>query len=260
MRLLIVEDADDVCDAIAESLTRVGHVCDRARTLDDARQFLAVQPFDLMILDINLPDGSGFDLLREIRTRGETLAVIMLTARLGVDDRIDALDAGADDYLVKPFDVRELEARVRAVARRRHGETDAMLQAGDVCFNTATRQVTVAGRPCELTRREQSLLEILLSSRGRVIAKDELHSRLFGLDEDTGLNAVELYVARLRKKLASETLEIRTLWTQGQVKLSQGSGKIGIQLTDARFKHGLIFNPVRFKQALLLAFGKADFQ
>jgi two-component system response regulator TctD len=211
VRLLIVEDAEDVCEAIAESLTRVGHVCDKARTLDDARQFLAVQPFDLMVLDINLPDGSGYDLLKEVRARGDTLAVIMLTARLGVDDRVDALDAGADDYLVKPFDIRELEARLRAVARRRHGETDAVLQAGDVCFNTATRQVTVAGEPCELTRREQAVLEILLSSRGRVIAKDELHARLFGLDEEAGMNAVELYVARLRKKLPSAKLEIRTL-------------------------------------------------
>lgn len=211
MRLLIVEDAEDVCDAIGESLTRVGHVCDKARTLDDARQFLAVQPFDLIVLDINLPDGSGYDLLKEIRAAGKTLAVIMLTARLGVDDRVDALDAGADDYLVKPFDIRELEARLRAVARRRHGETDAMLHAGDVCFNTATREITVAGKPCGLTRREQALLEILLSSRGRVIAKDELHSRLFGLDEEAGLAAVELYVGRLRKKLPSTTLEIRTL-------------------------------------------------
>ncbi len=211
MRLLIVEDADDVCDAIVESLTRIGHVCDSARTLADARQLLAVQPFDLVVLDINLPDGFGHDLLREVRTRGDPLAVIMLTARLGVDDRIEALDAGADDYLVKPFDIRELEARVRAVARRRHGETDAVLEAGDVSFNTATRQITVAGAPCELTRREQALLEILLSSRGRVIAKEELHSRLFGLQEEAGLNAVELYVARLRKKLPSERLQIRTL-------------------------------------------------
>lgn len=211
MRLLIVEDAEDVCDAIAESLSRLGHVCDKARTLADARQLIGVQPFDLMILDINLPDGSGYDLLKEIRARGETLAVIMLTARLGVDDRVDALDAGADDYLVKPFDIRELEARLRAVARRRHGETDAILEAGDIRFNTATRQVTVGEQVCDLTRREQSLLEILLSSRGRVIAKEELHSRLFGLEEEAGLNAVELYIARLRKKLPSASLEIRTL-------------------------------------------------
>lgn len=225
MRLLIVEDAEDVCEAIAESLTRVGHVCDKARTLGDARQFLAVQPFDLVILDINLPDGSGYDLLKEMRARGETLAVIMLTARLGVDDRVDALDAGADDYLVKPFDTRELEARLRAVTRRRHGETDAILQAGDVCFNTATRRVTVAGQPCELTRREQALLEILLSSRGRVIAKEELHGRLFGLDEETGMNAVELYVARLRKKLPSSSLEIRTLRGLGYQAFVSGTAR-----------------------------------
>jgi two-component system response regulator TctD len=223
VRLLIVEDAEDVCDAIAESLSRLGHVCDKARTLDDARQLLGVQPFDLMVLDINLPDGSGYDLLKEVRSRGEGLAVIMLTARLGVDDRVDALDAGADDYLVKPFDIRELEARLRAVARRRHGETDAVLESGDIRFNTATRQVTVSGEPCDLTRREQALLEILLSSRGRVIAKEELHSRLFGLEEEAGLNAVELYVARLRKKLAAATLEIRTLRGLGYQAFQPGS-------------------------------------
>jgi len=225
VRLLIVEDAEDVCDAIAESLSRLGHVCDKARTLADARQFLGVQPFDLMILDINLPDGSGYDLLKEIRARGETLAVIMLTARLGVDDRVDALDAGADDYLVKPFDIRELEARLRAVARRRHGETDAILEAGDIRFNTATRQVTVGDRVCDLTRREQSLLEILLSSRGRVIAKEELHSRLFGLEEEAGLNAVELYIARLRKKLPSASLEIRTLRGLGYQAFVSGTAR-----------------------------------
>lgn len=223
MRLLIVEDAEDVSDAIAQSLSRTGHACDTAATLADARQLLAVEPFDIMILDINLPDGSGFDLLRELRGRGVELPVIMLTARMGVDDRVDALDAGADDYLVKPFDIRELEARLRAVTRRRHGETDSVLEAGDIRFNMATRQVTVGETPLELTRREQSLLEILLSSRGRVIAKEELHSRLFGLQEEAGLNAIELYVARLRKKIPSTSLEIRTLRGIGYQAFVTGS-------------------------------------
>jgi two-component system response regulator TctD len=211
VRLLVVEDAGDVADAIAARLSRHGHVCDKAGTLDEARQLIAVQSFDLVILDINLPDGSGFDLVRELRRSGNDTSVLVLSARMGVDDRIDALDFGADDYLVKPFDLRELEARVRAVARRRHGEADAILEAGDICFNTATRQVTVGGNACELTRREQALLEILLNAKGRVIAKEDLHSRLFGLDEETGLNAVEVYVARLRKKIPTASLEIRTL-------------------------------------------------
>ena len=211
MRLLIVEDAEDVCDAIAASMARLGHATDTAHTIADAEAFLAVQPYDVMILDINLPDGEGFGLLRKVRAGGRDMPVIMLTARMGVDDRVDALDAGADDYLVKPFDMRELEARLRAVHRRRHGESACVLEAGDVRFNTATREVTVGGEARELTRRELSLLEILLSAKGRVIAKEELHSRLFGMTEEAGLNAVELYVARLRRKLGEGKLEIRTL-------------------------------------------------
>jgi len=211
MRLLVVEDAEDVADAIAGQLSRLGHVCDKASTIGDARQLIGVPAYDLVILDINLPDGSGFSLLKEIRGRKGSLPVLMLTARLGVDDRVEALDAGADDYLVKPFDFRELEARIRAILRRGHGESDAILEAGNIRFNTATREVTVGGEICELTRREQTLLEILLVSRGRVIAKEDLHSRLFGLEEDAGMNALELYVARLRKKIPAKALTIKTL-------------------------------------------------
>lgn len=227
MRLLIVDDAEDVCEAIAVSLSRLGHACDKAHRLEEARSFLAVQDFDAMVLDINLPDGSGYDLLRSLRQTGNAMPVIMLTARLGVDDRVDALDAGADDYLVKPFDMRELEARLRAIARRRHGASDAVLEAGDVSFNTATRQVSVAGQPCELTRREQALLEILLSAKGRVIAKEELHSRLFDLEEEAGLNAVELYIGRLRKKIGHGTLQIRTLRGLGYQIMAQAENQHG---------------------------------
>ena len=223
MRLLVVEDAEDVADAIASRMGRLGHACDKAGTLADARMMIGTEPYDLVILDINLPDGEGFDLLKEIRGRKPPLPVLMLTARMGVDDRIGALDAGADDYLVKPFDFRELEARIRAILRRLTGERDAVLEAGGVRFNTATREVTVAGRACELTRREQSLLEILLMAKGRVIGKEELHARLFGLDEETNLNAVELYVARLRKKIPPDCLTIRTLRGIGYQAVAQTS-------------------------------------
>lgn len=211
MRLMVVDDADDVAEAIIDRLASLGHVCDRVATLSDARHLLGIEPYDLVILDINLPDGNGLDFLRSLRAARNPLPVLMLTAKLGVDDRVEALDAGADDYVVKPFDFRELEARVRAILRRRHGSQDALLEAGAIRFNTATREVTVGGVACELTRREQSLLEILLTSRGKVIPKEELHGRLFTLDDDVGMNAVELYVARLRKKIPPPSLTIRSL-------------------------------------------------
>ncbi len=224
MRVLVVEDAEDVCEAIMHSLKRAGHTCDAAGTLEDSRAFVAVQEFDAIVLDMNLPDGSGYDLLKEIRSAGGDVAVLMLTARFGIDDRVDALDAGADDYLVKPFDMRELEARLRAVIRRRYSETDAVLAAGDVTLNTATREVTVGGRACDLTRRELSLLELLITARGRVIPKEEIHSRLFAMNEDTNLNAVELYVARLRRKIGDSSLTIRTLRGLGyQAVVAEGA-------------------------------------
>jgi two-component system response regulator TctD len=211
LRLLIVEDAEDVADAIAARMERSGHVCDTAGTVADARQLLKLEPYDLAIVDINLPDGTGFGLLQELRAAKNRLPVLVLTARMGVDDRVQALDTGADDYLVKPFDFRELEARVRAIARRGKGDTDPVLEAGPIRFNTRTREITIDGSPCELTRREQTLLEILIGAKGRVIGKEELHARLFGLEEEAGLNAVELYVARLRKKLGGSQFVIRTL-------------------------------------------------
>jgi two-component system response regulator TctD len=212
MRLLLVEDTQDVAEAIATSFARRGDAIDHAATAAAARDALAVQSYDVVILDINLPDGDGTDLLRELRRARDATPVLMLTARIAVDDRVAALDGGADDYLVKPFDLRELEARVRALARRRAPERDGVIAYGDLSFDPAGQTLHLNGAPVALSQREFSLLEALLASRGRVMSKERIFERMFSFnEEEVGLNAIEIYVSRLRRKLEGSRVSIRTL-------------------------------------------------
>jgi len=212
VRLLLVEDTEDVANAIVASFERHGHAVDHVLTRAGAEDALAVQDYDLVILDIQLPDGSGVDVLRGLRARGLATPVLMLTARLDVEDRVEALDIGADDYLMKPFDLRELEARVRALVRRNSGVRTGILEYGDLAVDPAGRSASVTGTPLSLTRREFSVLEVLISNRGRVMPKERLFEKLFAFDaEDVGLNAIELYVGRLRRKLDASRVSIRTL-------------------------------------------------
>lgn len=223
MRLLLVEDTEDVADAIVASFARRGDAIDHAATAGAARDALAVQAYDVVILDINLPDGSGTDLLAEMRTGGSVTPVLMLTARIEVDDRVLALDRGADDYLVKPFDLRELEARVRALARRQTPERGGVIEFGDLTFDPSGLTVTVGGAPLALSQRELSLLEALLANRGRVMPKERIFERMFAFnDEDVGLNAIEIYVSRLRKKLEGSRVSIRTLRGLGYQLVADG--------------------------------------
>lgn len=211
MRFLLVEDTADVAEAIVERFSRAGHVVEHAVTVADAEHLADFNEYDLMILDVNLPDGLGTDLLKRLRARQSTVPVLILTARLAIDDRISALDLGADDYMVKPFDLGELEARTRAILRRRAGGTTTVLEAGNLRFDMVERTVSVDGELRELTRREQILLEIFLTHKGRVFDKQELLTKLFGLEAESNANAVELYVGRLRRKVEGSDLEIRTL-------------------------------------------------
>lgn len=226
MHFLVVEDTADVAEAITERLGRGGHSCDRAELLEDAKHFAATSAYDLVILDINLPDGSGLDFLKWLRQRKNAVPVLVLTARLAVDDKIGALDFGADDYMVKPFDLGELEARVRAIVRRRSGEAGATLSAGNLEFDMATRLASVNGEQLQLTPREQLLLEIFLVNKGRVLEKEELVVRLFGMNADAGPNAIELYVGRLRRKVTGSGLEIRTLRGLGYQAVSVTSDAV----------------------------------
>ncbi len=223
MRLLLLEDTEDVAEAIVTSFARRGDAVDHAGTLRDARDFIAVQGYDVAIFDITLPDGKSTDLLAALRVEGWATPVVMLTALSDVADRVGALDGGADDYLVKPFDLRELQARVRALARRAVPERAGLITFGDLEFDPAGMSLNVAGAPVSLTRREFALLEVLLAHRGRVIAKDRIHERMFAFaDEEVGVNTVELYIARLRRKLEGSRTAIRTLRGLGY-QLVEGS-------------------------------------
>jgi two-component system response regulator TctD len=212
MRLLLVEDTDDVANAVVSVFARSGHAVDHVMTCMDAEEALAVQAYDLVILDINLPDGSGIDILRGARARKLAAPILMLTARLDVEDRIEALDIGADDYLMKPFDLRELEARVRALLRRGADERNAQVEYGDLVLDPAGRTAECNGEALQLTRREFALLEVMMANRGRVLAKERIFNSLFAFEDgEVGLNAVELYIARLRRKLSASQVSIRTL-------------------------------------------------
>ncbi|HEX2134468.1 MAG TPA: response regulator transcription factor [Microvirga sp.] len=211
MRILLVEDTVDVGEAIVARFERIGHTVDWEKDGEVADELIEVQPYDLLILDVNLPRLDGFSILKRLRKRKLKTPVLILTARSQVDDRIDALDLGADDYLVKPFDYRELEARARALLRRSAGEPTNQLTCGRVVIDRGSRSVTIDGAPVDLTRRELTVLEILAARPGRIFGKDELVDQLFGFDDDPSPNAIEQYVARLRKKLAGSGAEIRTL-------------------------------------------------
>ncbi|SLN50478.1 Transcriptional regulatory protein tctD [Aquimixticola soesokkakensis] len=211
MRILIVEDAQDMAEAVAIRLTRAGMACDLAGSCGEAHDFLAVQSYDVVVLDINLPDGMGTEVLQALRARADRTPVLMLTALFSVDDRVSALDLGADDYLTKPFDPRELEARVRALHRRESGQKAEELRLGALRFNPAAMSATRDGARLDLTRRELTLLALLMRNAGKTMSKERLYQGLFSFDDaDVGLNAIELYIARLRKKLTGTGVVIET--------------------------------------------------
>ncbi|SNS25757.1 response regulator transcription factor [Tropicimonas sediminicola] len=223
MRVLLLEDAPDVAEAIIERFRQRGDVVDHVATLRSAYDFISVQEYDVAILDIGLPDGEGTEVLKSLRARQVPTPVLMLTARTQVDDRVSALDSGADDYLGKPFDLRELEARVRALHRRGMGELTGVLEFENLTLDTAGGVARIGGEPVTLTRREISLLEILMNNRGRVVPKDKIYDRMFAFgDEPSSLNAVEIQIGRLRKKLDGSGTAIKTLRGLGYQLVAAG--------------------------------------
>ncbi|WP_407117546.1 response regulator transcription factor [Bradyrhizobium sp. LMG 9283] len=211
MRILVVEDTSDIAEAVVARLETAGHAVDWGADGSAATELLAVQTYDLIILDLNLPDEDGLSVLKGLRKRRIKTPVLVITARSAVDERIGALDLGADDYLTKPFDYRELEARARALLRRSIGLSDNLLRVGPLTIDRAGRVASIEDKPLNLTRRELTVLEILAVRPDRIVPKEELVEQLFNFDQGPNANAVEQFVARLRRKLADAPIEIRTM-------------------------------------------------
>ena len=226
MRMLLVEDNDDLAETVAERLGAEGHAVDREADGARAADLLRHATFDLVILDVNLPGRSGFEIVRDMRSRGDPTPVLVLTARSQVDDRVLGLDAGADDFMVKPFDFRELSARCRVLARRRSGAASNLFEAGAFAFDRRAKRAHLHGRDLELRAREVQLLELFIGALGQVLDKEEVASRLYRFDEAPSLNAVEQTVTRLRRKLDGAPLRIKTMRGLGYLAyLEDGEGE-----------------------------------
>lgn len=217
MRILVVEDTEDLAGAIVRRLRKLGYAVDWVADGVEAEELLRQEQYQLVLLDIMLPGLDGQAILERLRRRSNPTPVLMMTARSEVNVKIDLLDLGADDFIVKPFDLRELEARCRALLRRSHGMASSRTRFGNVIFDAAAKKVLIDDRPVELVGREFRLLELFLGNLGTVMSKEDLMDRLFSLDQPTALNAIELYVSRLRRKMQGASLEIRTVRGLGYV-------------------------------------------
>ncbi len=216
MRILLVEDDAVLGRVMLRSLGDAGHRVDLATSLDEARHFWRVQPFDAVLLDLNLPGGSGLTVLREARARHDRTPTLVLTARNRTEERIAGLDAGADDYLGKPFELAEVEARLRALVRRSHG-TEDRAEVGALLIDRTARRLFLHGEPLDLPAREFEVLWELLTPPGRVVSKNNLSDKLSSFDEALGANALEAFISRLRRKLVGSGAGIRTLRGLGYV-------------------------------------------
>ncbi len=207
MRVLLIEDDTALGAAIRDQIAADGHSVDWVQRLDRAGDALVAAAFDLVLLDLMLPDGLGIPFLRALRARGDVTPVIILTALDQVSDRIAGLNAGADDYMVKPFDLAELSARIGSVARRYTGNPNPIITLGPLEIDIAARNVRANGKPVILTAREWVLFEAFLQRPGQLLSKAQLEERLYSFDTEIDSNAIEVHVSRLRKKLGASVIE-----------------------------------------------------
>jgi two-component system, OmpR family, response regulator TctD len=211
MRFLLVEDNIDLAHATVDRLSIDGHVVDHASTLEEAADYQATTDYDLILLDIMLPDGDGRQFLSVHRAANDPVPVIVTTARSEVSDRVGILDLGADDYITKPFDFSELEARCRAVLRRKGGTARNITVLGDIEFDSLSGTLKVGSNRVTLRNRELRLFEIFAGAPGQIFSKSKLLDRLFSYDDDVSENAIEVYIGRLRKHLMGSEVEINTV-------------------------------------------------
>lgn len=211
MRILIVEDNRELADWLARALGQAQYDVELAFDGEAALEMIALTSCDAVILDLSLPKADGMTVLRRMRAEGQKIPVIVLTANASLEGRVNGLDAGADDYLAKPFDLPELEARLRAVIRRGHALATPEVSVGQLTLNTATRQFALAGAALSLTPREFAVLEYLIFKAGHTVTKTTLSDSIFGTGADTDPSAIEIYVHRLRKKIEGSNVEIATL-------------------------------------------------
>jgi len=207
MRVLLIEDEPWLGEAVRDQIEKDGHPTDFVASLAEARRHVAAANYDLILLDLLLPDGRGLDFLREIRVGGSTVPVIILTALDQVSNRIAGLNAGADDYLVKPFDLSELSARVSAVSRRYSGNPNPLVTLGELRIDTAGRSVMRGDAHVDLTASEWALLEALIQRPGMIVSRSRLEDRLYSFNEEIGSNTIEVHMSRLRKKLGADVIE-----------------------------------------------------
>jgi two-component system OmpR family response regulator len=211
MKILLVEDDAVLADGLTHVLSQSGYEITCAMAGAQAERCLQAQDFDLIILDLGLPDRDGGDILRELRARKIPVPVLILTARDEVDDKIRGFEGGADDYLAKPFDLRELEARIRALIRRSYGGFGHAIVVGRLSLDTVNHQILADDKPISLSAREYGVLEALMLQAGRVVSKDRIAQRLSVRSEELGDNAIEVYVHRLRKRIEQSGVRIRTV-------------------------------------------------
>jgi DNA-binding response OmpR family regulator len=213
MRLLIIEDEARIVEILRSALSRSGFAVDAVGLCGDARAALEVNPYDAVILDLGLPDGDGLALLKDMRARGNAVPVLVLTARDAVEHRVAGLDTGADDYLIKPFAMSEVVARIKALLRRPEGALGALLKSGNIAFDTIGRDLRIGETVLALPRRESAILEHLMRRAGRVVPKTVLEEKLYGIDDELGSNAIPVHIHHLRRKLMDRgaTVEIHTV-------------------------------------------------